>query len=197
MATTNLDDHAVVPVGAPGATSSTINWNAIVLAVLIGMGITFLLVTVGAAAGAMVEDGDVAKGDEGKIAAALGSWTVIAALGGAFVGSYIGGRYTRWVSIGSAMYHAMGAWALSLVLSIWLGTNGASGLLGSAFGSAANQPRADIAKSSGTNAKDILDAVGWSGWALAGGLILTLIVSVTAWRMGAHRSLDGFEKKPA
>lgn len=190
--TTRSDEHAVVPVGAPGATSSTVNWSAIVLAVLVGMGITFLLVTVGAAAGAMAEDGQIRDGDSGKIAAALGTWAVIAALGGAFVGCYIGGRYTRWVSLGSAMYHALGAWGLSLMLSIWLGTNGAFDLVGSVLGSASDKP-----SSSKVKAEDIADAVGWSGWALAATLALTLIVSVTAWRFGAHRSLDGFEKKPA
>ncbi|MCW2927696.1 MAG: hypothetical protein JWM86_1664, partial [Thermoleophilia bacterium] len=91
-----------------------INWGAILLAVIVGFGITLLLVTVGAAAGAMAEDGDVADGDSGKIAAALGIWTVLAALGGTFVGSYVGGRYTHWASRGSAIYHALGAWGLSV-----------------------------------------------------------------------------------
>ncbi|MCZ4495495.1 MAG: hypothetical protein JWM25_78, partial [Thermoleophilia bacterium] len=122
---------------------------------------------------------------------------IIAALGGTFVGSYIGGRYTRWTSLGGAVYHALGAWGLSLGIGIWLGTNGASGLLGSSLTSAANTPRADIARSTGTKPEDIADAIGWGGWALALGLVLTLIVSITAWRFGSHRHLDDFEVKPA
>jgi len=179
------------------APTSSVSWNAIILSVFIGMGITILLLTVGAAAGAMAEDGDVADGDSGKIAAALGTWAVIAALGGTFVGCYIGGRFTRWSSRGSAIYHALGAWGLSVMISVWLGTAGAVGLLGSSLTAASNQSREAQAKTSGVSANDIADAVGWSGWALAGGMALTLIVAVTAWWSGAHRSLDDFEVTPA
>ncbi|MCW2921626.1 MAG: hypothetical protein JWL76_1500 [Thermoleophilia bacterium] len=186
----------VVPVGANTPTS-TVNWGAIILAVVIGMGITMLLVAVGAAAGAMAEDGDVSDGDSGKIAAAVGAWTVIAALGGTFVGSYIGGRFNRWSSRGSAVYHAMGAWGVSIIVGAWLGASGTSGLLGSSLTASANQPRKAQAAASGVDPKDIVDAIGWSGWALAGGLALTLIVAVTAWWSGAHRSLDDFEVEAA
>lgn len=196
MQSSDSRDKPVVPVGARTPTS-TVNWGAIVLAVVIGMGITLLLVTVGAAAGATAEDGDVADGDSGKIAAAVGAWTVIAALGGTFVGSYIGGRYNRWTSRGGAVYHAMAAWGLSIMVGAWLGSSGTAGLLGSSLNASANQPRAAQAAASGVDAKDIVDAIGWSGWALAGGLALTLIVAVTAWWSGAHRSLDDFEVEPA
>lgn len=186
----------VIPVGS-AQPSSTVNWGAIILAVLIGLGITTLLLSVGAAAGAMAEDGDISDGDSGKIAAALGSWSIIAALGGTFVGCYIGGRFTRRSSRGSAIYHAVGAWALTVVVGMWLGASGISGLLGSSLTSAANQPRRAQAAASGVDAKDIVDAIGWGGWALAGGLALTLIVAITAWWSGTHRSLDDFEAKPA
>lgn len=105
----------------------------------------------GAAAGAMAEDGDVADGDSGKIAAAVGSWMVIAALGGTFVGSYIGGRFTRFSSRGSAVYHAIGAWGLSVIVGAWLGASGASGLLGSSLTAAANQPREAQAAATGVD----------------------------------------------
>jgi hypothetical protein len=181
----------------PATTTSTVNWGAIVLAVLAGFGITLLLVTVGAAAGAMAEGNDVADGDSGKIAAALGTWTVLAALGGTFVGSYIGGRYSRWTSRGGAVYHALGAWGLSLALGLWLGATGATGLLGSAFTADANTPRAARVAATGAKPDDIVDAIGWGGWALALGLVLTMVVSIGAWWFGAHRSLDGFERTPA
>jgi hypothetical protein len=187
--------HAV-PSATSGA-GSTVNWGAILLAVLTGLGITLLLVTVGAAAGAMVEDGDVADGDSGKIAAALGTWTVLAALGGTFVGSYIGGRYTQWTSRGGAIYHALGAWGLSLGIGLWLGASGTSGLLGSAFTGSANAPRAERAAATGVKPEDITDAIGWGGWALALCLVLTMLVAVAAWLLGSHRSLDKFERQPA
>jgi hypothetical protein len=182
----------------PPATTraSTVNWGAIALAVLVGFGITLLLVTVGAAAGAMATNGDVADGDSGKIAAAVGTWTVLAALGGTFVGSYIGGRYNRWSSRGGAVYHALGAWGLSLLLGVWLGATGATGLLGSALTGAANTPRAQL-MAQGAKPGDIADAVGWSGWALALGLVLTMLVAIGAWWFGAHRTLDDFERTPA
>jgi hypothetical protein len=189
-------DEAAIPVGAT-APASTVNWGAIGLAVIIGMGITWLLVTVGAAAGAMAEDGDVADGDSGKITAVVGSWMVIAALGGTFVGSYIGGRFTRFSSRGAAIYHAVGAWGLSVILGAWLGAIGATGLLGSSLSAAANQPRKAQAAASGVEPKDIVDAISWGGWALAGGLALTLVVAITAWWAGAHRSLDDFEREAA
>ncbi|MCW2926857.1 MAG: hypothetical protein JWM86_825, partial [Thermoleophilia bacterium] len=124
-------------------------------------------------------------------------WTVLAALGGTFVGSYVGGRYTHWASRGSAIYHALGAWGLSVLVGVWLGAAGASGLLGSALNSAANQPRAAQAAASGSKPEDIADAIGMGGWALALGLVLTLVVSVAAWWWGAHRPLDDFEETPA
>lgn len=186
-----------VPASTATARSSTVNWGAIALAVLVGFGITLLLITVGAAAGAMAEDGNVADGDSGKIASALGAWTVLAALGGTFVGSYIGGRYTRWTSRGGAVYHALGAWGLSLLVGVWLGASGTSGLLGSAFTGAANTPRKQVAAGTGAKPADIVDAIGWGGWALALGLLLTMLVAVAAWWFGAHRSLDDFERTPA
>lgn len=191
-------DDPNLPQGAVGVQQpgSTVNWGAIVLAVLTGFGITVLLLTVGAAAGAMAEDGKVGSGDEGKIAAALGTWTVLAALGGTFVGSYIGGRFTRWSSRGAAIYHAIGAWGLSLIVGVWLGAAGTSGLLGSALNSDANVPQAQRA-ASGVKGEQVADAIGWGGWALAAGMALTLAVSIGAWWFGAHRSLDSFERKPA
>lgn len=195
--TTRHTDTAVAVPATGMAQRSTVNWGAIALAVLVGMGITLLLITVGAAAGAMAEDGDIADGDSGKIAAALGTWTVIAAIGGTLIGSYIGGRFTRWSSRGSAIYHAMGAWGLSVLLGAWLGASGTSGLVGSALTGAANQPRAAQAAASGAKPEDVADAIGWGGWALAGALALTLIASIAAWWFGAHRSLDDFERTPA
>ena len=182
--------------GVITAQVTTIKWSAIFLAVAIGLGVTMLLVTIGAAAGAMI-DGDVAKGDEGKIAAALGSWTVIAALGGTFVGCYVGGRYTRWTTRGGVVYHALGAWGLSILVSLWLGTNGTFGLLGSSLTAGANTPREQLAAAQGVKAGDIADAIAWGGWALAGGLVLTMIVAVTAWWSGAHRPFDDFEVTPS
>lgn len=174
-----------------------INWGAILLAVIVGFGITMLLVTIGAAAGAMAEDGKVESGDAGKIATAVGVWTLLSAIGGTFVGSYIGGRYSKWASRGAAIYHAMGAWGLSVLIGAWLGAAGTLGLLGSALTGAANQPRAAQAAAQGVKPQDIGDAIGMGGWALAAGLVLTLIVSIGAWWWGAHRPLDDFEETPA
>lgn len=182
---------------ATGGTASRISWPAIVLSVVIGFGITVLLVTVGAAAGAMAGDDKTSAEDAGKIAAAIGTWTVIAAIGGTLIGSYIGGRFTRWTSRGFAIYHAMGAWALSVLLGAWLGAIGATGLLGAGLNQAANRPAKAQNAAQGADPGAIAEAVGWSGWALAAGMVLTLAVAILGWWLGSRRSLDDFETRAA
>lgn len=195
-----MEAHATVVerenIALRTASPTGFHWPAVIASVVIGFGFTILLVTIGAAADAMAIDG-AGTGDDGKIAAALGAWTVIAAIGGTFLGCYIGGRYTRWTSRGNAVYHALAAWGLSVMIGVWLGASGTTGLLGSSLTAAANMPRRAQQAASGVSAKDAADAadaIGWGGWALAAGMVLTLIAAVGAWMLGSRRHLDGFER---
>lgn len=176
--------HDVPVTTTTAANTSILHWPAIIAAVVIGFGFTILLVTIGAAADANALEG-AGNNDDGKIAAALGAWTVIAAVAGTLLGSYIGGRYTRWTSRGSAVYHALAAWGLSTALAAWLGASGSVGLLGSSLTSVANAPAKD----------DAAQAIAWGGWALAAGMALTMVASIAAWLFGSNRHLDNFERK--
>ncbi len=109
-----------------------LDWGAIVASVVAGMGITILLVTLGAAAG--IEAADDEGGDNaGRIAAGVGTWAVLSAMLGTLAGTFIGGRFSRTQSPGSATYHGLTSWALGTLITVWLGATGALGLLGSAL----------------------------------------------------------------
>ncbi len=162
-----------------------VDWGAILLAVVVGLGVTLLLVAMGIAVGALVAD------DAGGrvITAAVGGWTVLSALLGTLVGTFVGGRFARSRLPGSAVYHGLGAWALTTVVTVWLGVTGVVGLLGSAL-------RAVSAQVEAAGAPDATapvqlpgvpeNAVGWGGWALFLGLLLTLAVSIVGWWIGAR-----------
>jgi hypothetical protein len=81
--------------------------GAILASVFAGLGITLLLVAFGSAAGIEAADDG---GDETWISSIVGTWTVISALLGTFIGTFIGGRYSRFQSGASAVYHALTSW---------------------------------------------------------------------------------------
>lgn len=70
----------------------------------------------------------------------MGTWTVISALFGTFVGTFIGGRYSRVQSGASAVYNALTAWGFVQVLGLWLAGNGIAGLLSGGLRSVENAP---------------------------------------------------------
>jgi len=74
--------------------------GAILASVFAGLGTTLLRVAFGSAAGIEAADDG---GDETRISSIVGTWTVISALLGTLVGTFIGGRYSRYQSGASAV----------------------------------------------------------------------------------------------
>ena len=167
----------------PGRASwfGDLDWGAIIASVVAGFGITILLSTFGAAAGIEAAD----EGGDGQIAASVGTWTVISAILGTLVGTFIGGRFSRWQSPGSSVYHAVTSWGLATVVGALLGAVGALGVLGAAL------RRADV------TARDVAgagDEISWGGWALWFGLLLTLAAAVAGWWLGARARVTDVER---
>lgn len=155
------------------------DWGAILAAVVSGLGITYLLVALGRAIGLTADEGVLI---EETTVIAIGSWTVISSVIGMAIGAFIGGRFARWLTSGSAIYSGITAWAAMLLLTAWFGTNGADALLGTGL--------LNIVAGAG-DAGDIID---WNGWALIIGMALTLLASVFGWFAGSRMGLGSFEE---
>ena len=164
-----------------------LDWGAILASVFAGLGTTLLLVAFGSAAGIEAADDG---GDETRISSIVGTWTVISALLGTLLGTFIGGRYSRYQSGASAVYNALKAWGFVQVLSLWLAGNGIAGLLSGGLRSVDISANADEAESAAERAAD---AVSWGGWALALGMALTLIAAIVGWWIGSRSRLADAE----
>lgn len=164
-----------------------LDWGAILASVFSGLGVTLILVAFGSAAGIEAADDG---GDETRISSIVGTWTVISALLGTLVGTFIGGRYSRFQSTASAVYNALTAWGFVQVLGLWLASNGIAGLLSGGLRSVENVPSSDEA---GGVAEEVADAVSWGGWALAFGMALTLAAAIIGWWIGSRSRLADAE----
>jgi hypothetical protein len=164
-----------------------LDWGAILASVFAGLGVTLLLVAFGSAAGIEAADDG---GDETRISSIVGTWTVISALLGTFIGTFIGGRYSRFQSGASAIYNALTSWGFVQVLALWLAGNGIAGLLSGGLRSVERLPTAEAAEGS---AEQVADAVSWGGWALALGMALTLAAAIAGWWVGSRSRLADAE----
>jgi hypothetical protein len=164
-----------------------LDWGAILASVFAGLGVTLLLVAFGSAAGIEAADDG---GDETRISSIVGTWTVVSALLGTLVGTFIGGRYSRFQSGASAVYNALVSWGFVQVLALWLAGSGIAGLLSGGLRSVQQAPTADAAE--GT-ANEVADAVSWGGWALALGMALTLAAAIAGWWIGSRSQLADAE----
>lgn len=160
-----------------------VDWGSILAAVVAGLGITFLLVSLGIAIG-METDESAVLGDEA--ATLVGTWSVISALIGMLVGGFVGGRFSRWLTTGASIYHGLTAWGLMVVISIWLGVTGAVGMLGSGL--------VTVLTRNFEERTSLANVISWNGWALFVGMLLTLLVTVTGWWIGARMRLATFEQ---
>lgn len=166
-----------------------LDWGAILASVFSGLGLTLLLVAFGSAAGIEAADDG---GDETRISSIVGTWTVISALIGTFVGTFIGGRYSRFQSGASAIYNALTSWGFVQVIGLWLAGSGIVGLLSGGLRSVENLSAGD-AGDAGEVAQDVADAVSWGGWALALGMALTLLAAIAGWWVGSRTRLADAE----
>jgi hypothetical protein len=163
-----------------------LDWGAILASVFSGLGVTLILVAFGSAAGIEAADDG---GDETRISSIVGTWTVISALIGTFVGTFIGGRYSRFQSTASAVYNALTAWGFVQVLGLWLASNGIAGLLSGGLRSVDNVSPTEAEGA----AEEVADAVSWGGWALAFGMALTLAAAIAGWWVGSRSRLADAE----
>jgi hypothetical protein len=164
-----------------------LDWGPILASVFAGLGTTLLLVAFGSAAGIEAADDG---GDETRISSIVGTWTVVSALIGTFVGTFIGGRYSRFQSGASAVYNALTSWGFVQVLGLWLASNGVAGLLSGGLRSAGDVGSARVSEAA---TEAIADAVSWGGWALALGMALTLAVSIAGWWISSRSRLSTAE----
>jgi hypothetical protein len=164
-----------------------LDWGAILASVFAGLGTTLLLVAFGSAAGIEAADDG---GDETRISSIVGTWTVVAALIGTFVGTFIGGRFSRFQSGAAAVYNALTSWGFVQVLGLWLAGNGIAGLLSGGLRSVDAAAGADVSDDA---AEQAADAVSWGGWALALGMALTLGAAIAGWWIGSRSRLADAE----
>src|ERR671912_1824682 len=164
-----------------------LDWGAILASVFAGLGTTLLLVAFGSAVGIEAADDG---GDETRISSIVGTWTVISALVGTFVGTFIGGRYSRYQSGASAVYNALTSWGFVQVLGLWLAGNGIAGLLSGGLRSVDAAAGADVSDDA---AEQAADAVSWGGWALPLGVGLTLGGAIAGWWIGSRSRLADAE----
>jgi hypothetical protein len=164
-----------------------LDWGAILASVFSGLGITLLLVAFGSAAGIEAADDG---GDETRISSVVGTWTVISALLGTLIGTFIGGRFSRFQSGASAVYNALTSWGFVQVLALWLAGNGIAGLLSGGLRSVQETPSVEAAEGA---AEQAADAVSWGGWALALGMAFTLAAAIAGWWIGSRSQLADAE----
>jgi hypothetical protein len=164
-----------------------LDWGAILASVFAGLGVTLLLVAFGSAVGIEAADDG---GDETRISSIVGTWTVISALLGTLIGTFIGGRYSRYQSAASAIYNAVTSWGFVQVLALWLAGNGIAGLLAGGLRSVQDTPSAEAAQDTAERASD---AVSWGGWALALGMLFTLAAAIAGWWIGSRSRLADAE----
>lgn len=170
-----LDDGVLVTQLGRTGSGSRVDWQAMFAAVFAGMGLTLLLVLVGSAAGLLAVD-DAPP----RLSSIVGAWAGVSAVLGTLAGSFVGGRFARWLNRGSVLYHAASSWGLSSVLSIVVSALVALALFGTAGGDggdAGSAPR-----------------IGTVSWGLAMTMVGTLAASVLGWYAGSRARLLGFER---
>lgn len=119
--------------GVPIIERRSLDWAAVIASVVSGLAVTLMLVILGAATGLIAGDEGTSANDAAGILGAVGAWSVVAMVIGAFVGSVLGGRLARWLDRGSLGYHALTSWGLATLLTVVLAS-----LVSIGFATAAN-----------------------------------------------------------
>lgn len=170
-----------------------VDWGAILAAVFAGLGITMLLMAIGAAIGVTATDSEK---NADTLGTALGIWALIATAIGTFAGSYIAGNMMRWNTRFTAIHHGITSWAFSIILSIWLGAAAATGLVGAslqAANAAAESNAVDTrdAENAAQNVQaprvDVNQVLESGSWILVAGLLITLALAIAGWMLGAKK----------
>jgi hypothetical protein len=236
--TRTVDDTVVVP----DTFVPSLHWGPALASVIVGLAVTAMLIMIGVASGLIAGD-DTTNGDEAQgILAAIGAWSVIALALGSFIGSFVGGRLTRWMDRLSIATHTLVSWgvatllALALVSLVSIGfattatsvattataaevtddsSNGAAaaanganaagsdatdatGTTGAARGNDAGSKNSNANGNNTDNAKaadNTGDVLGGAGWAIAVGMILSLVASAAGWFLGSRRRLTDIERE--
>jgi hypothetical protein len=145
------------------------DFSAIAIGAVAIIGVTMLLLAFGGALGVEVPAGSA----DGSIATEFATWAVVSATIGTLVGCMVGGLLCARHTLSSAIGHGVAACAGAVVLGALLGVLGIPGLLGSAMTLTAT----DIGPAS-------VASIGWGGWALFVGLLVSFVASVLGWMAG-------------
>ncbi|MCW2955433.1 MAG: hypothetical protein JWO69_302 [Thermoleophilia bacterium] len=202
----------------------SMHWGPVIASVVIGVALSAMLVIMGAASGLIAGSENTSADETSGILGALGAWTVIAVLIGSFVGSFFGGRLTRWMDRLSLAGHTAASWGLATLVSIALlalVTIAFSGVTTSAAvvettaevttpadsgntngaaaagneGAASENGAAGGETSNEAAADEAGDALGGAGWTLAIGMLLSLVASAAGWFLGSRRKLADIERE--
>lgn len=145
------------------------DFSAIAIGVVSTIGFTMLLLAFGGALGIDVPGG----ASEGAIPTDFATWAVVSAVLGTLLGCMVGGLLCARHTLSSAIGHGVAACAGAVAFGALLGTLGIPGLLGSAMTFSAT----DIGGAAAAS-------IGWGGWALFVGLIVSFVAAVGGWMGG-------------
>jgi hypothetical protein len=145
------------------------DFSAIAIGAFVIIGITMLLLAFGGALGVEVPTGSA----EGAMATDFATWAVVSAVFGTLLGCMVGGLLCVRHTLSSAIGHGVATCAAAVAFGALLGVLGVPGLLGSAMTLTATV----IGPAS-------VASIGWGGWALFVGLLVSFVVAVLGWMAG-------------
>jgi hypothetical protein len=134
-------DRAPPQVSAVSATDDVrtimlneISWGAVFAGAIIGLVVQLILNMVGIGVG--LSTVDAMAGDSpsaSSLSLGAGLWWVISGIIAAAIGGYLAGRLSGKPSQSTAAYHGLIAWAVSMLVVVYVLSSAASGLIGGAL----------------------------------------------------------------
>ena len=194
--------------------SDRVHWGAIIAGLVVAISSQLLLSAIGAAMGFSNISG-TPRTDAGRVAEAVGIWTIISLFISLFIDGWITARACGSINRSTAALNGAILWATTLAISAWLlaiGVSGAFGLVAMNAGNIASQaqqngitipdvsrtvPSSGVAQNSGAapsstptlSAQQTRDVAGngaKAGWASTFGSLLGLAAAMIGASVGAR-----------
>ena len=194
--------------------SDRVHWGAIIAGLVVAISSQLLLSAIGAAMGFSNISG-TPRTDAGRVAEAVGIWTIISLFISLFIDGWITARACGSINRSTAALNGAILWATTLAISAWLlaiGVSGAFGLVAMNAGNIASQaqqngitipdvsrsiPSGGVAQNSGAtpsptptlSAQQTRDVAGngaKAGWAFTFGSLLGLAAAMIGASVGAR-----------
>jgi len=130
------------------------SWGALFAGFFVGMGILFLLLSLGAAVGfTSVDPRDVQSWRNAGLG--VGIWGGISAIVASFLSAWVTSRLSHsWTRLGGVL-HGVALWGLTWAVILWAGTMLVSRLAGAAASAAGTAAQSAAQAASGQNAPDL------------------------------------------